>query len=123
MRHIIRIWAHHKILSIVFVVAVTLTATYAVRTIDHALYWSDPKNVERAPEAWMTTGYLARSWNVDRNDVANVLQVDPHKKQRIKDIARKRDIPVEVLLNELRMALPNLPDMSKHGTSTKDRKE
>lgn len=58
-----------------FAVALVLTVVFTVRTISSALYWSDPDHVDQLLEPWMPLGYVARSWDVPREVLAEALNL------------------------------------------------
>ncbi len=109
LRRCQRIWCRHRLLSIIFLLAVVLTANFAWRTIDHAIYWANPDHHERTPESWMTPRYIARSWDLPQDQVETLLQLSndttPDRKQRLRDLARAEGVPVEVLIARLQAGL------------------
>ncbi|WP_406870343.1 hypothetical protein ABEB22_11620 [Thioclava sp. 'Guangxiensis'] len=109
LRRCQRIWCRHRLLSIVFLLAVVLTANFAWHTIDRAIYWADPDHHERSPESWMTPRYIARSWDLPQSQVEALLQLSgttsPQRKQRLRDLARAEGIPVDELIARLQSGL------------------
>ncbi|WP_339107392.1 hypothetical protein [Thioclava sp. GXIMD4216] len=105
-----RIWCRHRLLSLVFVLAVGLTAVFAWHTIDRAVYWADPGHHERTPESWMTPRYIARSWDLPQDRVEVLLdlsdQTEQGHKPRLRDLARAEGVPVSVLIDRLKTGLP-----------------
>ncbi len=63
-----------------FALAALLTLAFGVRLGVHALYWS--RHHEDALAEWMTLGYVAQSWGVDRADLARALNVEPGAARR-----------------------------------------
>ena len=61
---ITQLWRAHRGLFIVFVVALSLTSFFLVRTVIFTLHWANPAHQEQTIEGWMPIRYIARSWNV-----------------------------------------------------------
>lgn len=101
LRHL---WAHRRASLVAFVLAVLVALFFAVRLTIAMIYWSDPDHLRQAPKGWMTPGYVARSWQVDAQDISTVLGLDPRTQPRgqtLEDIARARGVAVGVVIAEL----------------------
>ena len=93
-----KIWALHPILSVVFLVALTVVATFTIRTIRHAIYWADPAHQFQPIEAWMPPNYVGMSYNIAPQTLASALNLDPSDKART----------IGEIANELSMSLDEL---------------
>jgi len=91
-----------------FVLALVAVSFFAVRFVVSAIYWADPAHRAQSPEGWMTPGYIARSWHLDREAVAAALALDIKQERglTLAELARARGVPLHDLLAELAAALP-----------------
>ncbi|AOZ69628.1 hypothetical protein LPB142_10120 [Rhodobacter xanthinilyticus] len=105
-----RLWREQRLAMIGFGLALGLMVFFGARTVSRALYWADPAHLRQTPEPWMTPGYIARSWHLPNGALVDLLGAPQEGKgrQRLADIARARGIPVEVLIDELTRALPQI---------------
>ena len=95
------LWRQNRGLLIAFALALLVTVFFAVRLVVHAVYWSRHRDAELAE--WMTIGYVAQSYRVERDDLARAVGVEPGSGQRltIAGIAERTDQSV----NEVEAAL------------------
>jgi hypothetical protein len=78
VRHL---WRQNRVLLIAFGLALFVTALFGVRLVVHAVYWSGRRDAELA--GWMTIGYVAQSYRVERDDLARAVGVEPGFDQRL----------------------------------------
>lgn len=106
-RPILRIWREAPWLGLGFLAALILTLLFAVRFFVSWLYWSDPEHLQQPLAGWMTPGYVARSWQVPRSLVADVLDLSPGTERpgTLSDLARIRGVPLETLVDDLAVAI------------------
>ena len=104
------LWREHRIALMAFLVAIAVTLFFAARFVAFTLYWSDPAHRNQAPEGWMTPGYVARSWQVPREDLFLELDLPtkPDRPRPLADIAAERGVPLPVLLDEVARAVAAL---------------
>jgi len=102
LRHL---WNRHRIVVLMFAVALGLTGFFAVRMVAFGIYWSDPDNRDLAIEGWMPVRYVARSWNVPPEALLDALTVSPDARLTISDIARVRDSDVATIRAEVTAAI------------------
>ena len=105
-----QLWRDHRVAFLAFLTALAVTLFFAVRFVAFALYWSDPAHRNQVPEAWMTPGYVARSWHLPRGDLLRALDLPPtpgHPRS-FAEIAAERGIPVATLLGEVAAAITEL---------------
>lgn len=105
-----RLWRHHRGALLLFVAAAALTLFFALRFVAFGLYWADPAHRDRAPEGWMTPGYLSRSWDLPRAALRDLLDLPEADgaPPTLADIARARGEPLEAFLAALRADLDRL---------------
>ena len=85
-----------------FAAAVLLMVFFAVRTVVFWAHWTDPEMRNLALEGWMTPGFVARSWHVDRGRLSEGLGLDPRGgRQTLSEIAAARGIPLDELEREI----------------------
>lgn len=110
-----RLWAEQRLALVAFLIALSLAGFFGGRMISRALFWSDPAHHQQAPEAWMTPGYIARSWHVDVQAVDAILGIEDARKlvdddrPTLEAIAEKLDVPVGDLIAKLDAGLPHTP--------------
>ena len=103
MTALARLWRHHRAALMLFAVAAALTLVFAVRFVAFGIYWADPAHRDRAPEGWMTPGYLSRSWDLPRETLRELLAL-PEAEGRpptLAEIARDRGEPLDAFLADL----------------------
>jgi hypothetical protein len=105
-----QLWRDHRVAFLAFLTALAVTLFFAVRFVAFALYWSDPAHRDQVPEAWMTPGYVARSWHVPRGDLLRALDLPSasDRPRSLAEIAAERGIPVATLLDEVATAIADL---------------
>lgn len=109
MSRLKHLWHNHRIALIGFVLASALALGFALRILVLTIYWANPEHHRQDPEPWMTAGYIVRSWHVSREDLDAVLGVERVGRVRLIDIAQRTGKPVDQLIEELRVALPQMP--------------
>ncbi len=77
MKAIGLLWRDHRALAVAFAAATVVLAFFLVRSLVFWVYWSDPAHREVRLEGWMTPGYVARAWGVDRDAVMELLGPPP----------------------------------------------
>jgi hypothetical protein len=102
LRHL---WRRHPVTLLAFVLAVVLALFLGFRFTVHAVYWS--RHRDDALAGWMTIGYVAQSYRVDRDDLSLALGVEPGSGRRLTldDLARQSGRPVSELEESLRAAI------------------
>jgi hypothetical protein len=79
--HVRHLWRQNRVLLIAFGLALFVTVFFGVRLVVHAIYWSGHRDAELAD--WMTIGYVAQSYRVERDDLARSVGVEPGFGQRL----------------------------------------
>ncbi|WP_347313328.1 hypothetical protein [Defluviimonas sp. SAOS-178_SWC] len=110
MTVVTRLWHGHRAVFLAFLAAAAVTLFFAARLLFFALYWSDPAHRDQHPAGWMTPGYVARSWNVPRDDLAAVLGIapSPGRPSTLAEIAAARGEPVATVIADVEAALAAL---------------
>lgn len=105
---IAHLWSRHRWLFLGFALALAATVFFAARTVMFALYWTDPAHRDEAIEGWMTPRYVAMSWQIPPEIVADAVGLDRDGSARrttLADIAAARGVPVEALAAEIEVAV------------------
>ncbi len=99
------LWRLHRGTVLAFALAAVLTLAFGVRLGVHALYWS--RHREAALAEWMTLGYVAQSWRVEPEDLAQALGVAPElaRRRTLADLARQSGRPEAEVEETLRAAI------------------
>ena len=96
MRHLIR---KHPFLVGAFVLALALSLFFAGRIAYRAFYWS--QHSQEPIAAWMTVGYIGRSWGFDPRDIdarADLPLPERGKPFTLEQIAKDRGVPVSDII-------------------------
>jgi hypothetical protein len=101
LRHL---WRRHRLACAGFLIAMAVIVFFTARFVAFSLYWSDPAHRQQPPEPWMTPRYIAHAWEIPPEVVMDALGAPdrPDARPTLKEIARQRGVPVEVVLEEAR---------------------
>ncbi|WP_157966215.1 hypothetical protein [Oceanibium sediminis] len=98
----------HRLLVLAFLLAAAVTVFFGVRMTVRALYWSDPAHSDQAVAGWMTPRYVARSWDVPPEVIAEALGVPlerPRRPLTLEDIASAQGESVEAVAARVEAAI------------------
>lgn len=92
-----------KVMLAGFAIAALLTAFFLVRAVMFALFWFDPERAMHPVEPWMTPRYIARTYNIPREDLQRILMLGPEETPRLplKKLAEAHGVPLSELIAEL----------------------
>ena len=101
-----------------FVLVAGFTALHAFRAVRHALYW--PHHRDEPIHAWMSVGYVARSYHVPPHVLYEALglQHQPHDRKPIRQIAREQNRPVHEIIDVLQEAIARARQQTAQPAST-----
>lgn len=87
-------WRRHRALTVALVLASLLALLFGLRLAHSAIHWSDRRDAPIA--GWMTLGFISRSWDVDRDTLADALGVEapPGKRLTLEAIAARTGKPL-----------------------------
>ena len=96
-----RLWQDHKLLVLGFMAALVLTTVLFVRLIADVVYWPRHRDTEIA--GWMTVGYVAHSYDVDKDGLVDALgiETDLRRHLTLKAIADAQNMPLADLQDAL----------------------
>lgn len=96
-----KLWSDHKLLVVGFVAALLLTAILFTRLIADVVYW--PQHQDQTISGWMTIGYVAHSYDVDKDLLIEALgiETDLRRHLTLKAIADAQDMTLIELQNVL----------------------
>jgi hypothetical protein len=99
------LWRQNRVLLVGFAFALLVTLFFAVRLVVHAVYWSQHRDADLAE--WMTIGYVAQSYHIERDDLARAVGLEPGSGRRltIAEIARRTDQSVDKVETALLSAI------------------
>jgi hypothetical protein len=110
MSRLLALWRARPWLTTAFLLACTVTLFFAGRFVAYTAYWATHREVP--VEAWMTVGYVARSWGLDPMalDQAAGLPLPEEKgrPQPLVEIARDRGVPVAEVIAQVEAAIAGL---------------
>jgi hypothetical protein len=110
IKRLLRLWRLRPILTSAFLLACAVTLFFAGATAWRAVYWANHRELPVA--AWMTVGYVGRSWGVDPRelDVRAGLPLPEAKGHplTLAEIAKDRGVPVETIITEVEAAIEAL---------------
>jgi len=100
-----RLWSDHKLLVLSFLAALMLTTMLFVRLIADVAYW--PHHQDDTISGWMTVGYVAHSYDVDKEALILALGVETDLRRllTLKAIADGQDTTMVELRNTLLNAI------------------
>lgn len=95
----------HPFLVTAFALALTLAFLFAFRLLMWALFW--PPSADGPIEGWMTVGYVAQTWDVPREVLAEAVGIEPgaHPRQSLSRIAEERRESLEAVIARLDAAV------------------
>lgn len=102
------IWRRHRLLSVAFLCAATLTVFFLGRLVVSVVYWSAHR--EEPVRPWMTVGYVGRSWDLPPrriDELAGLPPPDGHP-LTLQEIADRRGVAVETVIAEVEAAVRTL---------------
>jgi hypothetical protein len=99
------LWREHRLLLGALVLALVVTAFFAVRLGMHAVYWNQHRDMPIEP--WMTIGQVAQSYRVERDDLARAVGVEAGRRDRLTlaQIAGRTGRSVDEVEADLRAAI------------------
>lgn len=105
----LKLWRSHPALLSTFLLATALTLFFASRFIYSAVYWANPAHQNESVKAWMTVGYIAKSWDLEGPRIDALANLPGPKEkghpQPISEIAKDRGVPVEQIIADVEKAI------------------
>ncbi|MCK4861510.1 MAG: hypothetical protein KAS85_06320 [Rhodobacteraceae bacterium] len=100
-----RLWSDHKLLVLGFLGALILTTILFMRLIADVAYW--PQHQDEPISGWMTVGYVAHSYDVDKDGLIQALgiETDLRRHLTLKAVADGQDMSLAELRNALLKAI------------------
>jgi len=107
LRRLHQIWRRHPLLFSGFAIMAVVTLFLALRIGVATLYWSAPSSRDMGIEGWMPVGYIARSWDIPRETLAEALGIEPQSAPRrsLASIAAEQGVSVDVLQARITLAI------------------
>jgi len=106
MKTINYLWQHHRVLLLGFSLATLVTLGFLIKFTFSVVYWSNHRDATIEP--WMPIGYIARSYQVDREWLYTQSGMQMKEARRpipVKDAAREVGISYEEMRNRLMLAI------------------
>lgn len=102
-----RIWKAAPLATALLLAALAVTVFFAVRLTLGWIYWADPAHRDQQIADWMTPRYVALSWQVPPEVVAEALGLSPHqgRPQSLEAIAQARGERPEALIQAIEAAI------------------
>ena len=99
------LWQSHKLLVLGFLAALILTSVLFARLIADMAYW--PQHQDETISGWMTVGYVAHSYDVDKDGLIEALgiETDLRRHLTLTAIADAQDMSLAELRNALLKAI------------------
>lgn len=99
-----------KLAKIGFIIAALIFLLFISRLLFSIYYWSDKDRQYQPLEQWMTIGYIARSYGVDRLKLIDQFpyNLDQAKRKSLKEIAALNNVAVEEVIREINSKLDDL---------------
>jgi hypothetical protein len=110
MTRFLNLWRARPWLTSAFLLACAVTLFFAGRFTVYTVYWSSHREVP--VQAWMTVGYVARSWGLDGREIDALAGLPlPEVKGRpqpLSEIAADRGVPVAHVIADVEAAVEEL---------------
>lgn len=110
MRRIWQLWRARPVLTSAFLLACAVTLFFAGQFTVYTVYWANHR--EMPVQAWMTVGYVARSWGLDGREIDALAGLPlPEVKGRpqpLREIAADRGVPVAEVIAQVEAAVATL---------------
>lgn len=116
----IRLFGRHPYVMSILALSLCLAMFFAGRFTLRAIYWEAHRQEPVA--AWMTVGYLGRSWGLDPREIDRLadLPVPNGGPLTLEEIAAIRSVPVTQVITEVEAAIAAL--LAEQAGATKDGK-
>lgn len=103
-----RLWRSHPRLVLAFVLALSLSLFFAGRLVWSVAYWANHR--QEAVQAWMTVGYVGRSWQLDPReiDARAGLPLPEGKPLTLQEIADARGVPVAEIIAQVERTIAEM---------------
>ncbi len=98
----------HPVLSLAFVAALATAVMFLVRLAVSLWVWSDAGHVNQPIEAWMTPRYVARSWDVPPEAIADALGLAADgtgRRVTLADLADSQNRDLQALIRDLEASI------------------
>ncbi|RCW28002.1 hypothetical protein DFR48_10110 [Ciceribacter lividus] len=105
------LWREHRLLLLAFLATSALALFFAARFAFYVVYWNAPEHRNQPIETWMTIGYIARSYDLPREALADALGVGPlgtGRRPTVEQLARDRGMSPEEFRAEIERAIAKL---------------
>jgi hypothetical protein len=106
---LVQLWRARPVLTSAFLLACAVTLVFAGFTVYRAAYWATHR--EQPLAAWMTVGYVGRSWGLDPREIDALAGLPIPERGHpltLAEIAEMRGVPVEGLITEVEAAIATL---------------
>ena len=105
-----QLWRARPVLTSAFLLACGFTLFFAGATVYRATYWAMHR--EEPVSAWMTLGYVGKSWGVDPREMGALaglaLPAERGHPVTLAEIAKERGVPVAVIIADVEAAIATL---------------
>lgn len=92
-----------KILLAGFAIAAVFTVFFVARAVFFAFFWMNAGHEMRPVEPWMTPRYIAHTYKIPREDMQDILHLQPgeHPSEPLEKIAQDRGVDVQDMMKDL----------------------
>lgn len=110
------LFRQHRALSALLVMAVCGLLYFGGSFVSEVLYFSDPAHRDQKLAMWMSPRYVAKSWDLPREIIIDVMQLEPdHKQKTLADVTEHLGIGLEELESRIRIAKTELREQHHRG--------
>lgn len=111
------LFRRHPLVMTVLAVSVVVTLFFGFRLVAGVVYWSQHR--EEPVRAWMTVGYVGKSWHLDPREIDRVagLPLPQGRPLTLEEIARQRGVPVEEIIAKVEAAVAELTAAGQGGAA------
>ena len=100
-----------KVMLAGFAIAALLTTLFIARAVFFAFIWMDPERGMHPVEPWMTPRYIARTYDIPRQDMQRILELGPNEtpRQPLESLADARGVPVQTYIEQFDALIESRP--------------
>lgn len=110
------LFRRHPWPTVVLAVGLVALLWFGGRFVSEVLYFADPAHREQQLAGWMSPRYVAKSWELPPDVVANIMQLAPgHRHTTLDQVAASQNVTIEELQKRVEAAKAALEAERRNG--------
>ncbi|MCM5557873.1 hypothetical protein [Pleomorphomonas sp. JP5] len=99
------LFRRHPWPTVVLAVGLVALVWFGGRFVSEVLYFADPAHREQQLAGWMSPRYVAKSWELPPDVVANIMQLSPgHRHTTLDQVAASQNVTIKELQKRVEAA-------------------